>query len=108
MLVTRSIGEDHMSKGYWVGAYRSISDPTALASYAKLAGPAVEAAGGRFLARGGTVKTHEAGVNERTVIVEFSSFELAPAAYESKADKKALAALGGGPVPDVKIVAGVD
>jgi uncharacterized protein (DUF1330 family) len=66
-----------MSKGYWVGAYRSISDPTALASYAKLAGPAIEAAGGRFLARGGTVKTHEAGVNERTVIVEFASFELA-------------------------------
>ncbi len=61
MLVTRSIGEDHMSKGYWVGAYRSISDPTALASYAKLAGPAVEAAGGRFLARGGTVKTAALG-----------------------------------------------
>jgi uncharacterized protein (DUF1330 family) len=74
-----------MSKGYWVGAYRSISDPTALASHAKLAGPAVEAAGGRFLARGGTVKTHEAGVNERTVLVEFASFELAQAAYESKA-----------------------
>ncbi len=108
MLVTRSIGEDHMSKGYWVGAYRSISDPTALASYAKLAGPAVEAAGGRFLARGGTVKTHEAGVNERTVIVEFASFELAQAAYESKAYKGALAALGGGAVRDVRIVEGVD
>ena len=108
MLVTRSIGEDHMSKGYWVGAYRSISDPTALASYAKLAGPAVEAAGGRFLARGGTVKTHEAGVNERTVIVEFASFELAQAAYEAKAYKEALAVLGGGAVRDVRIVEGVD
>jgi uncharacterized protein (DUF1330 family) len=108
MLVTRSIGEVHMSKGYWVGAYRSISDPTALASYAKLAGPAVEAAGGRFLARGGTVKTHEAGVNERTVIVEFASFELAQAAYESKAYKEALAVLGGGAVRDVRIVEGVD
>jgi uncharacterized protein (DUF1330 family) len=108
MLATRSIGEDHMSKGYWVGAYRSISDPTALASYAKLAGPAVEAAGGRFLARGGTVKTHEAGVNERTVIVEFASFELAQAAYESEAYKEAVAALGGGAVRDVRIVEGVD
>ena len=97
-----------MSKGYWVGAYRSISDPTALASYAKLAGPAVEAAGGRFLARGGTVKTHEAGVNERTVIVEFASFELAQAAYETKAYQEALAALGDGAVRDVRIVEGVD
>jgi uncharacterized protein (DUF1330 family) len=91
-----------------VGAYRSISDPTALAVYAKLAGPAVEAAGGRFLARGGAVKTHEAGVNERTVIVEFASFELAQAAYETKAYQEALAALGDGAVRDVRIVEGVD
>jgi uncharacterized protein (DUF1330 family) len=108
MIATRSIGEDGVSKGYWVGAYRSISDPNALAVYAKLAGPAVEAAGGRFLARGGTVKTHEAGVNERTVIVEFASFELARAAYETKAYQEALAALGDGAVRDVRIVEGVD
>jgi uncharacterized protein (DUF1330 family) len=97
-----------MTKGYWVGAYRSVSDPTALAAYAKLAGPAIESAGGRFLARGGTVKTHEAGVNERTVIVEFASFELAQAAYETKAYREALAALGDGAVRDVRIVEGVE
>ncbi|NBQ31812.1 MAG: DUF1330 domain-containing protein, partial [Proteobacteria bacterium] len=27
-----------MAKGYWVSAYRSISDPEKLAAYAKLAG----------------------------------------------------------------------
>jgi uncharacterized protein (DUF1330 family) len=97
-----------MPKGYWVGAYRSISDPTALAAYAKLAGPAIKAAGGRFLARGGSVTTHEAGVNERTVIVEFASFELAQAAHETEAYKEALAALGSGAVRDVRIVEGVD
>ena len=38
-----------MAKAYWVATYRSISDPDALAGYAKLAGPAIQAAGGRFL-----------------------------------------------------------
>jgi uncharacterized protein (DUF1330 family) len=44
--------EERMAKAYWVATYRSISDPEALAGYAKLAGPAIMAAGGRFLARG--------------------------------------------------------
>jgi uncharacterized protein (DUF1330 family) len=99
---------DGVSKGYWVGAYHSISDPTAFGVYAKLAGPAVEAAGGRFLARGGAVKAHEAGVNERTVIVEFASFEVAQAAYESKAYREALTALGDAAVRDARIVEGVN
>ncbi len=46
-----------MAKGYWMSAYRSISDPEKLAAYAKLAGAAVEALGGRLLARGGTIKS---------------------------------------------------
>ena len=41
-----------MAKAYWIAFYRSIKNPDALAAYAKLAGPAVQAAGGRLLARG--------------------------------------------------------
>ena len=37
-------------KGYFVVFYRSASDPTVQAEYAKLARPAIEAAGGRTLA----------------------------------------------------------
>ena len=36
-----------MAKAYWVATYRSISDPEALAGYAKLGGPAIMAAGMR-------------------------------------------------------------
>jgi uncharacterized protein (DUF1330 family) len=50
--------------------YRSISDPAALAAYAKLAGPALVSIGGRFLARGGTVKTYEQGIAQRTIAIE--------------------------------------
>ncbi len=41
-----------MPKAYWVVAYRSISDPAALAAYAKISLPAIEAGGGKILARG--------------------------------------------------------
>jgi len=41
--------EGTMNKGYWVVAYRSISDESALKAYAALALPAVQSFGGRFL-----------------------------------------------------------
>jgi uncharacterized protein (DUF1330 family) len=97
-----------MAKGYWVVAYRSVKDPEALAAYAKLAAPAVLAAGGRFLARGGVIKAHEAGLNERTVVVEFDSVERAVATYESEDYKEALVALGKGAERDFRIVSGAE
>ena len=36
-----------MPKAYWIVAYRSISDPAALASYAKISLPAITAGGGK-------------------------------------------------------------
>ncbi len=60
-----------MDKAYWITCYRAISDPAKLAAYAKLAGPSIEAGGGRFLARGTAVKAYEAGQSERTVLIEF-------------------------------------
>jgi uncharacterized protein (DUF1330 family) len=47
-----------MAKAFWVATYRSVSDPDKLAAYAKLAGPAIQAAGGKFLARGTPAKTY--------------------------------------------------
>jgi uncharacterized protein (DUF1330 family) len=96
-----------MKKAYWISAYRSVSDPTAVAAYAKLAGPAIEAGGGRFLARGGAVKPYEAGLDQRTVLVEFDSFAQAVAAYESEAYRAALAALGNGAERDLRIIEGL-
>ena len=60
-----------MPKGYWVSAYHAVHDPEKLAAYAKLAAPAIEAGGGKFLARGNAVKAYEQGILQRTVIVEF-------------------------------------
>jgi uncharacterized protein (DUF1330 family) len=95
-----------MAKGYWVTAYQSVSDPEKLAEYGKLAGPAIEAAGGRFLTRGGQVTAHEAGKAERTVVVEFDSYAQAVAAYQSEPYQRALAVLDGAVVRDLRIVEG--
>jgi uncharacterized protein (DUF1330 family) len=97
-----------MPKAYMVVTYRKIKQPEKLAAYAKLAGPAVQAAGGRFLVRGSPVKTFELGQMERTVVVEFDSAAQAIAAYEGPGYKKALDVLGKDAAErDVRIVEGV-
>ncbi|MGA8245572.1 MAG: DUF1330 domain-containing protein [Nocardioides sp.] len=97
-----------MPKGYWVSVYRTISDPERLAAYNKLAAAAVAAGGGRTFVRGGRVMAHDAGTAERTVLVEFDSFEQAVAARESAAYQEALVALADGVERDFRIVEGID
>lgn len=95
-----------MAKTYWIALYRSISNPDALAAYAKLSGPALEAGGGRFLARGMPAQLYEAGLQQRTVVIEFDSVQQAIAAHDSPAYQAALAALGDGAERDLRIIEG--
>lgn len=95
-----------MAKAYWVGCYRSISNPGALAEYAKLAGPAILAGGGKFIVRGVPAKTYEAGLEQRTVVIEFDSVAAAVAAHDSAGYQAALKALGNGAERDIRILEG--
>lgn len=96
-----------MAKAYWVSAYHEIYDTDKLAAYAKLAGPAIEAGGGRFLARGTAAKAYEAGILQRTVLVEFDSLEKAIATHDGAGYQAALAALGDGVKRDLRVIEGV-
>ena len=96
-----------MAKGYWVATYRSIKSPEALAEYAKLAGPAIQAGGGRFLVRGTPAKVYEVGLAQRVVVIEFDSVAQAIAAHDSPGYQAALKALGGGAERDIRIVEAV-
>ena len=96
-----------MPKGYWISAYRSIKSEDALAAYAKIAGPAVQASGGRFLARGNPIMTYEAGLKLRIVVIEFDSVQQAQVAHDSPGYAEALRALGDGAERDIRIVEGV-
>ena len=92
---------------YWISLYVEVSDQDKLARYAELAGPALTAAGGRFIARGKPRAVYEAGKPSRAVLVEFPSVDAATAAHDSPAYQEALAALDGGAVRDLRIVPGV-
>jgi uncharacterized protein (DUF1330 family) len=96
-----------MPKAYWISAYRAVHDPDKLAAYAKLAGPAITAGGGRFLARGVAAKSYEAGVVQRTVLIEFDSVDQATATHDSPGYQAALDALGDGAERDMRIVEGI-
>ncbi len=96
-----------MPKAYWISAYRAVKNPDKLAAYAKLAGPALTAAGGRFLARGEPAQVYELGMRQRTVLVEFDSVAQAVAAHDSSAYQEALAALGDGADREIRIIEGL-
>ena len=95
-----------MAKGYLVTCYRKINDQQKWAAYAKLAGPAIQKAGGRFIVRGSPAQTYEQGVKERVVIVEFDSVQKAIAAHDSSDYQQALKALGDGAERDMRVVEG--
>jgi len=93
-----------MPKAYWVSAYHEVRDDDQLAAYAKLAGPAITEAGGTFLARGVAAKAYEAGLAERTVIIEFPSLDAAVACHDGPAYQAALDALGDAVTRDLRVV----
>ncbi len=96
-----------MAKGYWINFFHSVSDPEKVEAYRKLAGPAMQAAGARFLVRGEPTKAYEAGLMQRVVMIEFDSVEKAIATHDSPGYQAALKALGDGAKRDLRIVEGL-
>ena len=96
-----------MAKAYWVNTYRAILNQPSFEAYAKLAGPAIEVNGGRFIVRGAPAKTFENGLMQRVVIIEFDSVDQAIKAHDSDAYQAALKALDNGADRDIRIVEGV-
>ncbi|MGB9445971.1 MAG: DUF1330 domain-containing protein, partial [Candidatus Acidiferrum sp.] len=95
------------AKGYWITIYRSVTNPAPLAEYGKIAGPAIEAGGGKFLVRGLPTKTYESGLQQRTVVIEFESVEKAIATFESSRYQSAAKLLVGSVDRDIRIVEGL-
>lgn len=95
-------------KGYWVSAYRSIKDPDKVAAYAKIAGPALQKFGAKYLARDVAANAYEAGVKARIVIVEFESVARAVAAHDSPDYQAALKVFDNAAERDFRIVEGLE
>ncbi|SDW76624.1 DUF1330 domain-containing protein [Roseicitreum antarcticum] len=73
----------------WI-ANVNVTDADAYAKYAALAGPAIAAFGGVFLARGGRYVQLEGRDRKRNVVARFPSLEDAVACYNSDAYQAAL------------------
>ena len=93
---------------YWINTFTAVRDAEKLAAYVELAGPAMLAGGGRFLARGAPVAVLEGGEVPRISVIEFPDADAAVAAYHSAAYQRALEALGDGATREIRIVNGVE
>jgi uncharacterized protein (DUF1330 family) len=97
-----------MNKGYWVVAYRKVPDMATVKNYGAVLVPWLDKFGGQVLVSPTSVVTaEEAGVEQMTIVVEFESYEIALAAYQSDDHKKMLAALGPRVERDFRIAEGV-
>ena len=93
---------------YWICVYKAVHDQDKVTAYADLAGPAIRAGGGRFLARGVPEATFEQAEPTRTVVIEFPSVEAAVATHDGEAYQEALRALGDGADRDLRVVPGYE
>ncbi|MBK5006183.1 DUF1330 domain-containing protein [Pseudomonas sp. S32] len=95
-------------KAYWI-AHVDVTDPQQYLQYTQRAPAAFQAFGGRFLARGGRSEAVEGRATpQRSVVIEFDSYEQALACYHSDQYQQACSHRQGVARAEVIIVEGVD
>ncbi len=92
-----------MPAALWI-AHVTVTDPVAYGKYAALAGPAIAAHGGVFLARAGRYVQLEGNDRSRNVVARFPSLEVAVECYNSPAYQAALAHAKGACERDLMVV----
>ncbi len=92
----------------YVIANIEVTDPAQYEDYKKLAGPAIEACGGKYLVRGGKTEVLEGKWQpNRLVMLEFESVEKAQAWWDSTHYAQSKAIRQGSAVSSMVIVQGV-
>lgn len=92
-----------MATALWI-AHVEVTDAEAYGRYAALAGPAIAAHGGVFLARGGRYVQLEGRARARNVVARFPSVEHAVSCYRSEAYQAALNHATGAALRDLVVV----
>lgn len=91
---------------YWI-THVKVTDADSYGRYAALAGPAITAHGGRFLARNGAYKQLEGNERARNILIEFPDLATAEACYKSEAYQAALVHARDASERDLVIVEGL-
>lgn len=92
-----------MKKALWI-AHVEVTDAEAYGRYAALAGPAIAAHGGKFIARAARYVTLEGADRARHVVSVFPSLDAAEACYRSPEYQAALNHARGASLRDLVIV----
>ena len=87
----------------WI-AHVTVTDEEAYGAYARLAGPAIAAHGGEFLARGGRFVQLEGPERPRNVVARFPSLQAAENCYHSEAYQTALSHARGASIRELVLV----
>ena len=94
-------------KAYWI-AHVDVSDPAQYMEYTRRAPAAFARYGGRLLARGGRSEALEGRITpQRSVVIEFTSYEQALACYRSAEYREACGHRQGAARVEVIIVEGL-
>jgi uncharacterized protein (DUF1330 family) len=96
-----------MSKGYWI-ARVDIEDPEQYKKYVAANALAFARFGARFLVRGGQFEVAEGSSRQRSVVLEFPSYQAALACYRSPEYQEALSLRLDIAICDLVIVEGYD
>ena len=76
-------------KGYWI-VLANVLDVTRFGNYTSVAGPILASFGGRVLARGNVTVVAEGSATGRPYLVEFPSYAVAQACFNSPAYQDAI------------------
>ena len=95
-------------KAYWI-AHVDVTDPQQYSEYTQRAPAAFALFGGKFMARGGRSEALEGRATpQRTVVIEFESYEQAVACYRSPEYKEAMSHRKGASKAEIVIVEGME
>ena len=94
-------------KAYWI-AQVDVNDPQQYTQYTQRGPAAFKLYGGRFLARGGRSQALEGKATpQRTVIIEFDTYDQAVACYNSPEYQDAITYRAGAAKAEIVIVEGI-
>ena len=96
-----------MTKGYWI-AHVDVREPEVYKQYVRLNGVAFAKYGAKFLVRGGQSETRAGTLPPRHVVLEFESYAVAKACYDSPEYQAAIKVRDTASIADVIIVEGYD
>lgn len=96
-----------MAKGYWVVRI-DVIDPEQFKRYSAFVTPFVAAHGGAFLVRDGRHAVPEGTARQRSVVVEFPSYEAALTAYDSAEYQAGMALRQDAAIVDFVVVEGAE